>query len=200
MKQIIHKLLPFIIICIGLIIAGLTASVLKVHFEPPYIQAQETRVQGISLEAAPAITPTPSTTSIIKRPASKTVSTHIPTPTPQPSSSATPEITPTPAPAPQQVIHVNLNLIPGSNFSVTVNEGSNQCDVLSQALEQGKISSLNMRFDPNYNSKAVYQINGVGKENSVWWTYKVNGQSPSQGCSLTKANNGDNIEWEYKGS
>src|SRR3989344_15428 len=43
------------------------------------------------------------------------------------------------------------------------------------------------------------QINGVGKGDSVWWTYKVNGKRPSAGCSQVKANNNDNVVWEYIG-
>ncbi len=94
---------------------------------------------------------------------------------------------------------VNLSLKGGSNFEVNIPNGANQCDVLTMALEQGKILSLNMRYDNSIKSNAVYQINGIGKENSVWWVYKVNGESPSQGCSYTGADNGDNVLWEYIG-
>lgn len=119
-------------------------------------------------------------------------------PSPVPTSTPTP--TPTATPSVVNNYQVNVSVTSGGSFSVTIPEGSNQCEVLSKALEQGKISSLNMRFESNFGSNAVYQINGLGKENSVWWGYKVNGQSPSQGCSYIKANSGDNIEWEYKGS
>jgi len=86
------------------------------------------------------------------------------------------------------------------SFSVSVSPGSNQCDVLSKAFSEGKINNLNMRFNNDIGSNAVYQINGLGKDNSVWWTYKVNGQSPNQGCSLIKVNNNDRVEWSYIGS
>lgn len=95
---------------------------------------------------------------------------------------------------------INLSLNGGAGFEVKISDSANQCDVLSNALQQGKIQSLNMRYDNSLGSNAVYQINGIGKENSVWWTYKVNGQSPSQGCSYIKASSGDNIEWKYIGS
>jgi hypothetical protein len=57
-----------------------------------------------------------------------------------------------------------------------------------------------MRYNADYGTNAVYQINGIGKENAVWWGFKVNGQSPTQGCSYIKVNNGDNVLWEYAGN
>lgn len=142
---------------------------------------------------SPAQTPIP---SAILNPATKPSTSPIPTQqisTPQPTS--TPE--PTPIIITNQVT-VSINSLP--NFTVSVNEGSNQCDVLSKSLEQGKIGSLNMKYDKNYETYAVYQINGIGKENSVWWVYTVNGKSPSKGCSHIKASNNDNVEWKYMGS
>lgn len=125
-----------------------------------------------------------------------------PSPSAQPVSTAAQSAgNPIPTPAPQKLQYqVSLSINGEASFSVEVPEGSNQCDVLSRALDQGKISSLNMRYDSNYGTYAVYQINEIGKENSVWWVYKVNGQSPSQGCSYIKVNNSDNIEWKYVGS
>lgn len=57
-----------------------------------------------------------------------------------------------------------------------------------------------MRYNNDLGSYGVYQINGIGKDNAIWWTYTVNGQSPSQGCSYIKANNNDKVEWKYIGS
>ena len=132
-----------------------------------------------------------------KTPAAQSGST--PSPSAQPASTATQSTTnPTPAPQKSQY-QVSLSVNGGGSLSVVVPEDANQCDVLTKALEQGKIPSLNMRYDQSYKTNAVYQINGIGKENSVWWVYKVNGQSPSQGCSYIKANNGDNVEWKYIG-
>lgn len=95
---------------------------------------------------------------------------------------------------------VSLSIAGSSVGSFEIPQGSNQCDVLTQALSQGKIQSLNMRYNSDMGTNAVYQINGVGKENSVWWTFKVNGQSPSQGCSYIKTNSGDSVLWEYIGN
>lgn len=146
--------------------------------------------------------------------AKKTEPTSTPTPTQQskigptnfPSATPTPTIktgqslvnpTNTPAPQPTQV---NLSINGSSVGQVSVTQGANQCDVLNSALSQGKIQSLNMRYENSFGTYGIYQINGVGKENSVWWTYTVNGQSPSQGCSYIKAASGDNVEWKYIGS
>jgi hypothetical protein len=57
-----------------------------------------------------------------------------------------------------------------------------------------------MRYDNNLGTNAVYQINGIGKDNAVWWVYKVNGQSPNQGCNFIKVNDGDKAEWSYLGN
>ena len=104
-----------------------------------------------------------------------------------------------PTSAPQDLM-ISLIINGSSVGSMNVTNGSNQCDVLSQALSQGKIQSLNMRYNNDMGTNAVYQINGLGKENAVWWVFKINGQSPSQGCSYIKVNNGDNILWEYLGN
>ena len=95
---------------------------------------------------------------------------------------------------------VSLSIFGSSVGSFDIPQGSDQCDVLTQALSQGKIQSLNMRYNSDYGTNAVYQINGIGKENAVWWGFKVNGQSPSQGCSYIKVNNNDNVEWTYVGN
>lgn len=105
-----------------------------------------------------------------------------------------------PTAVPDNKLKVNLTVNGSGAFPVEVSSGANQCDVLSQALAIGKIQSLNMRFNSDMGTYAVYQINGIGKDNSVWWTYKVNGQSPQQGCSYVKVNNGDNSEWSYIGN
>ncbi len=106
-------------------------------------------------------------------------------------------IPPTSAP---QGLKVLLSINGSSVGTIDLSAGANQCDVLSQALSQGKIQSLNMRYNNDMGTNAVYQINGVGKENAVWWGFKVNGQSPSQGCSYIKVNDGDSVLWEYVGN
>lgn len=133
-------------------------------------------LQGVPLEpkAPPTVSPTPSPSS-------------------KPTSTSSPEV------HTASKIQVNLS-INGQGFDLSLEPGKNQCEVLSEALAQGKIQSLNMKYDENLKSYAIYQINEIGKENSVWWVYEVNGQSPSQGCSYIKANNGDQIKWRYIGS
>ena len=110
---------------------------------------------------------------------------------------------PSPTPIPYQLIQINqinVSINNSLNFTLDIEDGANQCDVLSKALADGKISSLNMKYDGNLGTYAVYQINGIGKETSVWWTYTVNGQSPDQGCSFIKTKNNDSVEWKYIGS
>lgn len=147
--------------------------------------------QGTSLQNQSSALPTPVTSPLALSHEERQTSTS----TPAPVSTATP--TPTPAPVSLQVSLI----INSTNVGmIALNDGANQCDVLLKALEQGKINSLNMRYDSNLGTNAVYQINGTGKENSVWWTYKVNGESPKQGCSYIKVNNGDRVEWSYLGN
>ena len=99
-----------------------------------------------------------------------------------------------------QSLEVSVSITNSPGFTFSIPTGSTQCDVLSHALSEGKISSLNMRYNNDLGSYGVYQINGIGKDNAIWWTYTVNGQSPSQGCSYIKANNNDKVEWKYIGS
>lgn len=84
--------------------------------------------------------------------------------------------------------------------SVDMKNDQNQCDVLSEALSQKKIKSLDMRYNKDFKTSVVYQINGIGKKDSVWWGFKVNGKSPEQGCSNIKVKNGDISEWSYLGN
>ncbi|VVA44128.1 conserved exported hypothetical protein [Candidatus Roizmanbacteria bacterium] len=119
----------------------------------------------------------------------------------QPTNTPTPTQTPTPNTLPITTsITISLSVGGSTVGSFNIPQDSNQCDVLTQALSQGKIQSLNMRYNSDFGTNAVYQINGIGKENAVWWGFKVNGQSPSQGCSYIKVNNGDSVLWEYVGN
>jgi hypothetical protein len=143
-------------------------------------------IQKVIASTAPAMTPSPTIAANTGN-----ISQSAITATPSPAA------TPTAAPSTEQV---SLSINGGTIMSVDVPSESNQCEVLNTALNQGKIQSLNMRYNQDMQTYAVYQINGVGKENSVWWVYKVNGVSPSQGCSNIKVHNDDSIIWEYKGS
>ncbi len=113
----------------------------------------------------------------------------VPIPVPTPISTSTPS-----------TIQVTLSVNGEAGFDLSLGLGTNQCDVLVAAANQGKISSLNMRYDQNLQSNAVYQINGVGRENSVWWVYTINGKSAAKGCSHLGVVDNDVIEWRYIGS
>lgn len=98
----------------------------------------------------------------------------------------------------ESTVHVSVS--GGEAFDITMPENSNQCDVLTKAQSEGKIHDLSLKFDSNLGSYAVHKINGLGKDNGVWWTYSVNGQDPPKGCSFIKANHGDQVSWNYIGS
>lgn len=209
------RLLPYLIVISSLLLAGSISFILTSYIENKQALSFGNRVESFKKEAnevkeiiQPKVTLSPSPQARSKT-TQHIVNTPVPTPatepnissTPQPTTSpnSTPTQTPSSSPVPQtNQIKVSIN--GSSNFSVSVDDGANQCDVLNKALADGKISSLNMRYDSNYGTYAVCQINGIGKENSVWWTYTVNGQSPNQGCSYIKAKNGDLVEWKYIGS
>lgn len=99
----------------------------------------------------------------------------------------------------QSSINVNVTVAGSSSFSLMLPSPANQCDVLSHALGAGKISQLDMRYNSGYGSYGVYKINNIGQANQIWWTFRVNGVSPSKGCSYVPANNYDQIVWEYIG-
>ncbi|HEX8931781.1 MAG TPA: DUF4430 domain-containing protein [Patescibacteria group bacterium] len=176
-------------------------------------EQKRTDVKGISQKANSTVTISPSSTTTPSAvvmnayvAAAQPVATVTTVPTQLTQNSggqtrsepnSTPPATPTQA---NQTLQVKLTINGTTAGEVTFNQGANQCDVLTAAHDQGKITSLLMKYDNNLGTNAVYQINGIGKENSVWWVYKVNGQAPGQGCSLVKANSGDNIEWNYLGN
>jgi len=150
-------------------------------------------------QTAPAATP--ATAANPAKPAlnDSSTGTAAPSPSRSPGLSAA-AVSNTAAPVEVSQFAVSLAINGQGGAEVVVPDGANQCDVLAKALEQNKIASLDMRYDANYGSYGVYKINGIGQSNQVWWTYKVNGTSPPQGCSYIKANPRDNVAWEYKGS
>lgn len=95
-------------------------------------------------------------------------------------------------------ITVSLTINDTFKGNVSLTEGSSQCDVLQQALADGLIGSLDMRYSSRYKTFGVYIIDGIGGNNAVWWTYKVNDKSPPVGCSSVKAHDGDSVLWEYQ--
>lgn len=143
------------------------------------------------------LTPSPSSQNIIA-PTSEISVTGNKVTAPQSSLATNNQSTPSPTPIVQK-LSITLTVDESSSFSLSLDEGKNQCDALSQALQEGKISSLNMQFNSSFNSYAVYQINGLGQEGQVWWAYKVNDKSPPLGCSHIKVQNNDNVRWTYVG-
>ncbi len=127
--------------------------------------------------------------------------------TPAPKSPSPPSGPPksTPASAPPSIassqpattISASLTINDSSKGHITLPANSNQCDVLTQALKNGQLSSLDMRYSSQYGTYAVYVIDGIGDSNSVWWTYKVNGKSPPYGCSQQPVHDGDAVTWRY---
>jgi len=178
---------------IFLLIAGTISYTSQKKILKPKIVSSKNTVVPKNTEKTPVLTAIP---KLIK-----TIPTAIPTqikiketntPIPNPTN-----IKETSAP---QTIKLTLTINGASLGTLDIPQGSNQCDVLNLALSTGKIQSLNMRYNNDFGTNAVYQINGVGKENAVWWGFNVNGQSPSQGCSYIKVNNNDNVLWEYVGN
>jgi len=104
-----------------------------------------------------------------------------------------------PIPTPQK-LEVTLTINSNPSFVLTLDPGQNQCDVLKKAESEDKITSLKMEYNSALKSYAVYQINGVGEDTKVWWTYTVNGQKPPLGCSHIEVYANDQIHWQYLGS
>lgn len=94
-------------------------------------------------------------------------------------------------------ISVSLSVNGTLKGSVSLPAGSNQCDILSLALANGIIGSLDMRYSAQYQTQAVYVIDGIGDPGTVWWTYKVNGKAPPYGCGAMTAHDGDQVSWQY---
>lgn len=98
---------------------------------------------------------------------------------------------------PVSIISVSLSVNGQAQGRVRVAAGSSQCDVLSQALSQGAIRSLDMRYSSQWGTEGVYVINGMGDPDVVWWTYTVNGSAPPYGCGYVTAHQDDSINWRY---
>lgn len=197
--QLMNRLLNNKIIFLILVALGFLFSFFA-------LKTENIKTQNIKISESPTPIPSqmlikPSSTPTPKVYKLEPLVTPIPTPKPTPSSMSI--VTPDPIQqTPTPVIHTNkieVSINSSTNFTVSLQDGSNQCDVLSESLKMGKISSLNMRYDENYKTYAVYKIDGLGKENSLWWTYSVNGKNPPLGCSLVKAGDRDKVVWIYIG-
>lgn len=174
----------------------------------PFSVKDHKEVKGVSQKINPTTSPSATPTDSVNENKVQTtrIQTYITvTSTPansvQSPSASSGQANSTPVPTQAvKTFQVNLKINGSSVGNIDLTDGSNQCDVLSKAKDQGKLSQLLMKYDDSLGTNGVYQINGQGSENVVWWTYKVNGTAPTQGCSYIKANSGDNVEWEYKGN
>jgi len=191
------------------IVATLLLSVSAVFLVSAVViksDAKETNVLGTKQSAeSKTIHNSPTGKLPSAYPTSLTINNALSTPTPTDSAQkvSSPTAMPSPTQAPQsapQTNEITVTINDSSSFKVSVPNNANQCDVLKKSLDEGKLQSLTMRYDDNLSTYGVYQINGVGRENQIWWTYKINGQIPSQGCSYIRANNNDSVVWKYVGN
>jgi hypothetical protein len=113
------------------------------------------------------------------------------------SAAASPAASQSAAQSAPAMVGVALSVNHQGRGTVRLTAGSNQCDVLSQALNQGLISSLDMRYSDQYHTQGVYVIDGLGDPGTVWWTYTVNGSPPPYGCAYVTVHNGDSVNWQY---
>jgi hypothetical protein len=134
--------------------------------------------------------------------AERTVTLGVTTPAPkqQPKTSR-PAVVDAPMPhdlaPPPNSVAVSLSVNDIYQGTVNVSSAGTQCDVLQNAFDDGVLDSLDMRYNAQYKTYAVYVINGQGDSGSVWWTYTVNGKSPPYGCTGTKVKGGDGVNWKY---
>lgn len=206
-KRIQKRVHPFVILGVSLFaVMAITAwgGLLHHRYElshqartaPAAITAVETEnnLVAIQVSAQPA--------DIEANSSPKTQTTHSKehqvTPTP-PGNNTNPAPAPTPPLAVPQPTSVTISLYVNDSFkgSLTLPSTATQCDALSRALEAGLIQSLDMRYSPQYKTYAVYQINDQGDSGVIWWVYTVNGKSPPYGCSATKVQQGDAVNWDY---
>ncbi|HSW96858.1 MAG TPA: hypothetical protein VLF89_03455 [Candidatus Saccharimonadales bacterium] len=206
---------PYFILVICLILAGLFTYIISSKPKIAGIKTNKTTIIP-SLSPTPirtvlgkqnteAMTPPKETTSPTISPSSTPVVNQPSITLPQPTITVTPSVTISPtiasreiSPTPTQTINtvsLQIETPEGSSRSaITLKDGVNVCDVLDEAKNEGKISSVT--FDDTYmsslHSKYVYEINGY-KNN---WTFTVNNTSPL-GCSLFNPKPNDSIVWKF---
>ncbi len=110
----------------------------------------------------------------------------------QPKSTSQPSIT-------KPLYKVSLSINDAQPLEVQIDENKNHCDVLKKAEKEGKIKNLNMKWSESFKTDSVYQINGIGKPDQVWWVYTINDQEVTSGCSHVKVKNNDKVNWKYLG-
>lgn len=190
------------VIFVGLLILSAVSFGLFLSSAPRSELSQKSEQKVLSAQITATPTPQPTTVVPTKTRFVVPSATAIPTSAPLPKSDqsvATPTTIPPTAVPTVETMQVRVSINAASEFSLSIEKGKNQCDVLVKALQEGKISQLLMRYNDSLQSYGVYQINGIGKENQVWWTYKVNDQSPPVGCSHVEAKNNDAVSWTYIG-
>lgn len=165
--------------------------------EVAVLHAPRPTVTAGLIETLPASTPTPtpddtttSTPTSATKSKSKSESEATPYPTPEPTPKQQPE---------KSKISLTMSIDGGSSFSLSIDEGKNHCEALEKAKIDGKIASLNMKYDSSLGSYGVFQINDVGVDGQVWWVYEVNDKKVPLGCSHTEVKDGDSVKWKYLG-
>lgn len=202
MKRVASNIRPYLIIICGLGILLIATSLPGIYYynktfrEDAKIPNQQEKVSTVELpetiiqqeQNVESSNPTKNHDDTVAKKTSVAQQT-----TPQQSSDTTassnaPDI---------QKTEISLYINNSSKGKINVAPGSNQCSVLSQALKQGAIQSLDMRYSEHYQTMAVYSINGLGEPSQIWWTYSVNGKPPPFGCSKMTTRNGDQVNWQY---
>jgi len=154
-------------------------------------QAQEASQQTLSKDTSSQNSS--NTTSSDDAPANKPGTDSVRT-----TESANSGTTPTSPSNPKVPKSISVNLSISGSFAgvVSVKSGSNYCQVLNDALAQGIIWKLDMRYNSQFGTYGVYVINNIGDANTVRLVYQVNGQSPPVGCTHLKAQNNDSVNWK----
>jgi hypothetical protein len=163
-----------------------------------YVENPTAVKHTVQRKVSPTTIPTPSPTPT-DTPASTVAPSSIPSNTPAPTTAApTSEPTKQPTASPAR-IHVKVAITGSSEFSMDLPEGLNHCDVLTHALQQGKISNLIMKYNDSFKSNGVYKINDKGNENQIMWVYEINSKRVPLGCSHMIVHDADIISWIYLG-
>lgn len=202
MKRTVSSFRPYLVIICGLGILLLCTSLPGIAYYNKTLQ-EKTKPQNQQQESA-----TGQTEKVVKNQESTNPTTSAGDPDSKFSESSISEKPATTIPSSptatntsevqvSQNLKVMLSINSVSKGTISMTAGSNQCQVLGQALQQGFIQSLDMRYSEQYKTMAVYVINGLGESNEIWWTYSVNGKPPPFGCSKMTVRNGDQVNWWY---
>ena len=81
----------------------------------------------------------------------------------------------------------------------TIEEGETVFDVVDRVCREKNIQ-IEYSYTPGYDSYYVEGINYLYEKDggkTSGWTYTVNGETPSYGCSQYKLSGGEKIQWEF---